>query len=319
MNKTVVHNDSPSIRGMINAVSHLIKVEVLEMNLGNLSPAKGSIRKRKRIGRGNATGQGRTAGKGHNGYKSRSGASSRLHFEGGQTPLMRRLPKRGFSNYLFKKNVQIVNLDRIQSLGLEKVDVNILIEHGVIKKANNPVKILGHGDISSSVEVSADMFSKSAVQKLRNQVVRLLFMIDKFLNIFRIPDLRKKLIFTSLLILVYRLGGMVPVPGVDRSALAMVMQNFTNSLLGLYDMFAGGFFSQASIFALGIMPYISASIIIQLLGAVVPYFQRLQKEGEEGRKKITQITRYGTVLIATLQSVGVAVFLQIILQLVLVL
>ena len=136
------------------------------MNLGNLSPAKGSIRKRKRIGRGNATGQGRTAGKGHNGYKSRSGASSRLHFEGGQTPLMRRLPKRGFSNHLFKKNVQIVNLDRIQSLGLEKVDVNILIEQGVIKKANNPVKILGHGDISSSVEVSADMFSKSAVQKI---------------------------------------------------------------------------------------------------------------------------------------------------------
>ena len=146
------------------------------MNLGNLSPAKGSIRKRKRIGRGNATGQGRTAGKGHNGYKSRSGASSRLHFEGGQTPLMRRLPKRGFSNHLFKKNVQIVNLDRIQSLGLEKVDVNILIEQGVIKKANNPVKILGHGDISSSVEVSADMFSKSAVQKIEKSGGKVIYL-----------------------------------------------------------------------------------------------------------------------------------------------
>ena len=146
------------------------------MNLGNLSPAKGSVRKRKRIGRGNATGQGRTAGKGHNGYKSRSGASSRLHFEGGQTPLMRRLPKRGFSNHLFKKNVQIVNLDRIQSLGLEKVDVNILIEHGVIKKANNPVKILGHGDISSSVEVSADMFSKSAVQKIEKSGGKVIYL-----------------------------------------------------------------------------------------------------------------------------------------------
>jgi preprotein translocase subunit SecY len=114
-------------------------------------------------------------------------------------------------------------------------------------------------------------------------------MMDKFLNIFRIPDLRKKLIFTGLLILVYRLGGKVPVPGIDRAALAMVMQNFTNSLLGLYDMFAGGFFSQASIFALGIMPYISSSIIIQLLGAVIPYFQRLQKEGEEGRKKLPKL------------------------------
>ena len=134
-------------------------------------------------------------------------------------------------------------------------------------------------------------------------------MIDKFLNIFKIADLRKKLLFTAAMILIYRLGGKVPVPGIDKVALAAVMQNFTNSLLGLYDMFAGGFFTQASIFALGIMPYISASIIIQLLGAVVPYFQRLQKEGEEGRKKIIQLTRYGTVVLASLQAIGVSVFL----------
>jgi len=134
-------------------------------------------------------------------------------------------------------------------------------------------------------------------------------MIEKIINIFRIPDLRKKLIFTGLLLLVYRLGGKVPIPGIDKAALAAVMQGYANSLLGLYDMFAGGFFSQASIFALGIMPYISASIIIQLLGAAVPYFQRLQKEGEEGRKKIIQLTRYGTVLISMLQAVGVSVFL----------
>ncbi len=135
-------------------------------------------------------------------------------------------------------------------------------------------------------------------------------MIEKFINIFKIPDLRKKLGVVGFIILIYRLGGHVPVPGINKAALAAVMQNFSNSLLGLYDMFAGGFFSQASIFALGIMPYISASIIIQLLGAVIPYFQRLQKEGEEGRKKIIQITRYGTVLIAFMQSIGVAVFLS---------
>ena len=134
--------------------------------------------------------------------------------------------------------------------------------------------------------------------------------MEKFLNIFKIPDLRKKLIFTGLLLLVYRLGGKVPIPGIDKSALASMMDQYKNSLLGLYDMFAGGFFSQASIFALGIMPYISASIIIQLLGAVIPYFQRLQKEGEEGRKKIIQITRYGTVMIASLQAVGMSVFLS---------
>ena len=134
-------------------------------------------------------------------------------------------------------------------------------------------------------------------------------MIEKIINIFKIPDLRKRLGITASLILIYRLGGHVPIPGIDKLALASMMQGFTNSLLGLYDMFAGGFFSQASIFALGIMPYISASIIIQLLGAVIPYFQNLQKEGPEGRKKITQLTRYGTVLISFMQSIGVAVFL----------
>tara|TARA_Y100001970_G_C14189275_1_gene834392 strand:- start:207 stop:662 length:456 start_codon:yes stop_codon:yes gene_type:complete len=141
------------------------------MSLNNLSPAKGSIKNRKRIGRGNATGQGRTAGKGHKGYKSRSGASAKFHFEGGQTPIARRIPKRGlgtgkFNHMQVKNLVQIVNLGKIQSLGLDKVDVNTLIESGLIKKANNPVKILGNGEISSAVEVHADMFSKSAIEKI---------------------------------------------------------------------------------------------------------------------------------------------------------
>ena len=128
--------------------------------------------------------------------------------------------------------------------------------------------------------------------------------MEKFLNIFKIPDLRKKLVFTGLLLLVYRLGGKVPIPGIDKTALASMMQGYANSLLGLYDMFAGGFFSQASIFALGIMPYISASIVIQLLGMAIPYFQKLQKEGESGRRKINNITRYLTILITGGQAPG---------------
>ena len=125
--------------------------------------------------------------------------------------------------------------------------------------------------------------------------------MKKFLNIFKIDDLRRKVVFTAMMLLVYRLGGKVPVPGINKDALKTFMETATqqNSLLGLYDTFVGGFFSQASIFTLGIMPYISASIAIQLLGAVVPYFQRLQKEGELGRKKIIQLTRYGTVMLAT--------------------
>ena len=136
------------------------------MDLGTLKPTKGSISSSKRIGRGNGSGQGRTAGKGHKGYQSRSGTKNRFHFEGGQTPLMRRLPKRGFSNYGFRKEVQIVNLEKIDSLKIEKVDANILHEKGVIKKIDIPVKILGNGDVKNPIIITADMFSKSAIRKL---------------------------------------------------------------------------------------------------------------------------------------------------------
>ena len=136
------------------------------MDLKNLKPAKGSVRNSKRIGRGNASGQGRTAGKGHKGYQSRSGTKARFHFEGGQTPLMRRLPKRGFSNYGFRKEIQIVNLDRITTLDTDKVGIDILYERGIIKKKNIPFKILGNGDVTKAIEIEANMFSKSAVEKL---------------------------------------------------------------------------------------------------------------------------------------------------------
>ncbi len=135
-------------------------------------------------------------------------------------------------------------------------------------------------------------------------------MIDKIKNIFNIPELRKRILFTLGVLIVVRTGAHIPIPGIDGNALAQAVQNYQNTLFGLYDLFAGGAFKKATLFALGIMPYISASIIIQLMGTVVPYFQRLQKEGEAGRKKITQITRYGTVLISAMQAYGVAVFLQ---------
>ena len=136
------------------------------MSLSNLKPAKGSIKNLKRIGRGNATGQGRTAGKGHKGYYSRSGTKDRFHFEGGQTPLMRRLPKRGFSNYGFRKVVQIVSLEKIASLEVNKVDPDLLFEKGFIKNPNVTVKILGNGDLEKPIEIMADMFSKSALEKI---------------------------------------------------------------------------------------------------------------------------------------------------------
>ena len=135
-------------------------------------------------------------------------------------------------------------------------------------------------------------------------------MIDKVRTIFNIPELRSKIIYTLSILIVVRVGAHIPIPGIDANALAGAFERLQDTLFGLFNMFVGGAFEKASLFSLGIMPYISASIIIQLMGSVLPYFQRLQKEGEAGRKKITQITRYGTVLIATMQSYGVTVFLE---------
>ena len=135
-------------------------------------------------------------------------------------------------------------------------------------------------------------------------------MIDKIKTIFTIPELRRRIFYTLCILIVVRIGAHIPIPGIDAEALAGAFERFQDSLFGLFNMFTGGAFQKASLFSLGIMPYISASIVIQLMGSVLPYFQRLQKEGEAGRKKITQITRYGTVLISMMQSYGVTVFLE---------
>jgi len=135
-------------------------------------------------------------------------------------------------------------------------------------------------------------------------------MASKMESMFRIPELKRRIFFTIGILLVYRLGGHITTPGIDGGALSnWFSQNQAGGLFGLYDLFAGGNFSRATIFALGIMPYISASIILQLFGAVIPYFERLRKEGEAGRQKITQFTRYGTVLLALIQSYGISIYL----------
>jgi preprotein translocase subunit SecY len=131
---------------------------------------------------------------------------------------------------------------------------------------------------------------------------------ETFRNVLKIQELRQRLLYTAGLLIVVRLGAHITLPGVDASVLSQAIRNqASNTLFGLYDLFVGGAFSAAAVFALGIMPYISSSIVIQLLGAVVPYFQKLTKEGEEGRKKITQYTRYGTVLICLMQGWGMSV------------
>jgi preprotein translocase subunit SecY len=134
-------------------------------------------------------------------------------------------------------------------------------------------------------------------------------LVENLRNIFKIEELKNRILYVVGILMVYRIGSFVTLPGVDATQLVQSTGN-ASSLLGLFDMFVGGAFSRAGIFALGIMPYITAAIIIQLMGAVVPYFQKLQREGEEGRRKINRLTRYGTVGITLVQSIGFAINLM---------
>jgi len=131
-----------------------------------------------------------------------------------------------------------------------------------------------------------------------------------FGNVFRIPELKRKVLFTLGVLVVYRIGAHIPTPGIDSVALAEVMARMTGTIMGFFDMFSGGALSRLTIFALGIMPYISASIILQLMTMVSPYLARLKKEGKQGQKKITQYTRYGTIVLSLVQSSGIAVGLE---------
>lgn len=135
-------------------------------------------------------------------------------------------------------------------------------------------------------------------------------MLKSLFNVFKVPELKKKVLFTLGILIVYRLGGHIPTPGINTAALGEFFAQSQNTLFGMYDLFVGGNLSKATIFALGIMPYITSSIVMQLLGAIIPFFEKLRKQGAEGQKKITQYTRYGTVLIGTFNAFGITVFLE---------
>src|SRR5256712_1476997 len=134
--------------------------------------------------------------------------------------------------------------------------------------------------------------------------------MESLKNVFAVSELRNRILFTLALLGVFRVGHHITTPGVNIAALAELARQMENTMFGLYDMFSGGNLSRVTIFALGIMPYISASIILQLLTVVWPYLEKLSKEGELGRRKITQYTRYGTIVLSVVQSLGIAIFLE---------
>ena len=136
------------------------------MKLGRLKPAEGATHSKKRVGRGHGSGLGRNAGRGDKGYHSRSGSKHRPWFEGGQMPLHRRVPKRGFSNFLFKKEFQVVNISDLELLTADNIDSNVLKDNGLVKYSMRPIKILGTGDLTKKLNVTANSFSKSAKEKI---------------------------------------------------------------------------------------------------------------------------------------------------------
>src|SRR5256885_464776 len=197
------------------------------MKLNELKPAPGSKHSRHRVGRGVGSGWGKTAGRGHKGQKARSGGFHKIGFEGGQMPLHRRLPKRGF-NSPTRNDVAEVRTSELQAMQASDIDLAMLKAEGIV----------------------------------------------------------------------------------PRQALAGFFQDNQGGMLGMFNMFSGGALRRFTIFALGIMPYISASIIMQLMTAVSPQLDALRKEGESGRRKITQYTRYGTVFLALFQSTGISIMLE---------
>src|SRR5215475_264884 len=281
------------------------------MRLEELRPAPGAKKKPKRVGRGPGSGHGKTSTKGHKGHNARSGGGKAGGFEGGQMPLYRRLPKRGFVPHGGGGiDYAVVNLKALGGFAANAViDPDSLVRAGLIKASADarqnpgrgrgrprahhprpPRERIGAGEGRGEGRPHRDARGRGAGFVIES--------LQSFQNVFKIPELKRRVLMTALLLIAYRLGAHVPTPGIDGHALAQFFEQVQGTLLGMVDLFSGGNLRRLSIFALGIMPYISASIILQLLTVVIPTLERLAKEGEAGRKKITQYTRYGTIVLS---------------------
>ena len=275
------------------------------MKLDELSPAVAN-QTRRRVGRGVGSGLGKTSGKGHKGQKARSGGGVRRGFEGGQTPLYRRLPKRGFTN-IHAKNYVEVTLTMLNQSKATEVSAETLLAENIISKVNDGIVVLATGNLDKKLTVKAKRFTKTAAEKIEAGggmfVVILLF--NTFKNALKTPEVRKKLLYTLVLIIVFRLGCFITIPGVDAFALNEAMGS-ANGIAGLINIISGGAFSRFSIFAMTISPYITASIVIQLLAMVIPALERIAKEGgEEGRQKMNKYTKILTIVLAIVESLGI--------------
>ncbi len=262
----------------------------------------------------------KTAGRGHKGQKSRCGAGKGQFFEGGRSTLISRLPKRGFNNV--GTTYEMVNLSQLDAIEGDSFDRAGLEAAGLVRRRGSPVKLLARGSVTRAVTLHVDAASDSAIKAIeaaggkvvaelrpaaRRPSKRSLTMLRAFRDAFRIPDLQRKIVFTLLLLAVYRLGNTIPTPGVNTAAASRPPKTASS---GLISMISGGNLSQFSIFALGVLPYITASIVIQLLTTTLPALEKLSKEGEEGRKKINQYTRYAAIALGAVQATVFSLFVS---------
>ena len=280
------------------------------MRLNTLSPAPGARKNTKRVGRGIGSGVGKTAGRGHKGQKSRSGGTLKPGFEGGQMPLQKRLPKYGFSSRIARTTAQ-VRLGELNAVEAEVIDLAALKAADLVKDNVARARVFLSGELGKAVTVKGLAVTKGAreaIEKAGGKVEDLMATPQlPSANKAGLGELFARLRYVLLAIIVYRIGTHIPVPGIDPNQLSALFNQNQGTILGLANMFSGGALERMSILALGIMPYISASIIMQLMSAVTPQLEQLKKEGESGRRKISQYTRYLTVVLAIIQATGMTV------------
>src|SRR5579859_1215647 len=292
------------------------------MRLNTIKPGAGSKRTRLRVGRGASAGQGKTCGRGVKGQRARKGGYHKVGFEGGQMPLQRRLPKTGFRSAIKASRAELTLSDLMRVSGAD-VTLAGLIEANLVPEGTKLVKIILSGSVSKPFtvkdkSVTATKGAKSAVEAAggkfeayRKPVATSSTNAAAALgDITRFAEMRKRLVFLLGALIVYRIGTFIPVPGIDAAKFAAFFSTQNGTLLGMFNMFSGGALQRFSIFALNVMPYITASIIVQMASMVYPPWAQIRKDGESGRRKLMQYTRYGTVALAAFQGFGAALAIQ---------
>ncbi len=284
------------------------------MDLSNLRPPKGAKHSKKRIGRGQGSGQGsrRDAG-----TRARSRARASSTSAGSKAARCRctgACRSAGSTTRSARSTRSSTSTRSASGSRPASSHAGAAARAAGSSDAPAQIKVLARGDIVEGADGPGAQVQRQGGREDRRRrrqgrsprIGGRSYAADSLKNIFAVADLRKRVLFTLGLLAVYRVGGHIPTPGINPEALALLADQAKNTMFGLYDMFSGRNLSQMTIFALGIMPYISSSIILQLLTVVWPYLERLSKEGELGRRKITQYTRYGTILLSVVQSLGIA-------------